>query len=930
MAQPSLAGVVRQVRTRLTAREHRELNDKELLERFLHEQDESAFTALVKRHERLVCSALTKVLSDPADVEDAFQATFLVLVRKASTVRWQSGLGTWLYSVAHRVAVHARSQARNRSRHEERAASRAETTTPADGSLREGCALVHEELERLPETLRVPVLLCYLEGKSRDEVAEQLGVTVHTVKGRLERGRNLLRERLVKRGVPLTAGLLMALTHSTARASSSALVQAAVLAASEPSARVADLVNGVSATMILSKIKLTLAMVLLVGVCGTLLGAGRSRLPGGTLTAAGLRSASATSADEPAKEGEIAGQVLDGKGQPIAGAVLSVWTKTTKVRKVGESGADGRFRVVSTKDEQAGVLIAQTKGLGPDWLALKGRPPGDVTLRLEEDVPVQGRVLDLEGRPIANVTVKVQEVMRSRTADLTPYLDAYQKITSGNAIPRLTGLPAEALGVPASVTTDKDGRFRVAGAGRERAIELYFEGKGIESQWFTAITRPGLKGEAPRYFRGPTFDLLVGPGKEMTGFVKEKGTGKPIAGAVVTCQRSQAKTDENGRYRLQGLPKREQYLAFARGPQHFQIMVEAKDTPGLDPVTADFELGAGAYVEGTLREKGTGKPVAGVINYHIDSNNPNLKDYNFSQGVSIGSGSAGEDGKFRVLVIPGRGYLTATADNNVYVRGAPEGWDGQLIMASPHPVFPYYSHAMATIDADAKKPASLKCDLEVDRGRTKSGTVVGPDGQPLTDVIAFGLTAVPDPGGRTFPRQPRHGEPPAERLKESKFQVVGVDPKQTRHLVFLHPEKKLGKVVKVTGEESGEIVVRLEPLGAVTGRALAKDGKPEANKVVQPYPERSFAYYKDYPIELLNNQNERGRMGRLIRWLPEPVKTDAKGEFRLEGLIPGLRYQLWVTEGTDRQRPPTHVEGKVTVEAGKTRELGDLKRPGGF
>src|SRR5919205_1342269 len=115
MTQQALGGAVRSVRARLAAEQHRDLTDRQLLERFLHQHDESAFTALVKRHERRVCAALAKVLHDPADVEDAFQATFLVLVRKAASVRWQAGLGTWLYAVAHRVAVHARSQARTRA-----------------------------------------------------------------------------------------------------------------------------------------------------------------------------------------------------------------------------------------------------------------------------------------------------------------------------------------------------------------------------------------------------------------------------------------------------------------------------------------------------------------------------------------------------------------------------------------------------------------------------------------------------------------------------------------------------------------------------------------------------------------------------------------------------------------------------------------------
>src|SRR5581483_11399896 len=319
-----------------------------------------------------------------------------------------------------RVAVHARGEARKRACREERAASKDEPAAPPpDVGVREACDLVHEELDRLPEPLRTPVLLCYLEGRSRDEVAEQLGVTVGTVKGRLERGRAMLRERLVRRGVPLTAGLLLALSHSPAGASSPALVQAAVAAATGPTARVAALARGGSATMILSKFKLAAGLLVLAGVCATRLraqavsGPPRAAHEVSGLTARLLRARLAGGAED----GEVVGRVLDAKGNPLAGAKVSVWSKTSKGRKVAETGADGRFRFAPGKDEQAGTLVARAKGLGADWVPLRGRPAGEVTLRLEEDVPVQGRVLDLEGRPIAGLTVKVTEVMRSRTAD---------------------------------------------------------------------------------------------------------------------------------------------------------------------------------------------------------------------------------------------------------------------------------------------------------------------------------------------------------------------------------------------------------------------------------------------------------------------------------------------------------------------------------
>jgi len=127
------------------------------LENFLQQHDEGAFAALVQRHQRCVYAALNRVLSDPDDLDDAFQATFLVLVRKASSVRWQEGLGTWLLHGGPPGRGPCPPRGSDSLRHEGEVAGRVETTTaPPDLSCREACDLVHEELNRLPDSLRLP------------------------------------------------------------------------------------------------------------------------------------------------------------------------------------------------------------------------------------------------------------------------------------------------------------------------------------------------------------------------------------------------------------------------------------------------------------------------------------------------------------------------------------------------------------------------------------------------------------------------------------------------------------------------------------------------------------------------------------------------------------------------------------------------------
>ena len=162
-----------------------------------------------------------------ADADDAFQATFVALARDAWKVR--TAVGGWLTVVAHRTAVRMRAAARRRAQVETRHAGPA--GSDADPSWRDAVAVLHQELDALPDPIRRPLVLCYLRGQARDEAAKELGLSVDTLKGRLERGRVKLRARLAKRGLTLSAGLLAALAAPADGALPSRLVRAAAAGA---------------------------------------------------------------------------------------------------------------------------------------------------------------------------------------------------------------------------------------------------------------------------------------------------------------------------------------------------------------------------------------------------------------------------------------------------------------------------------------------------------------------------------------------------------------------------------------------------------------------------------------------------------------------------------------------------------------------------
>jgi RNA polymerase sigma-70 factor (ECF subfamily) len=184
--------------------------DAQLLQRFASHRDDAAFALLVERHGPLVLSVCRRVLGTVQDAEDAFQATFLVLARKAGTIRDPGLLGNWLYGVASRIARKARATVHKRQMYEKQAkllpSLQAESAVDAD-DLR---PVLDEELSRLPEKYRAALVLCYLQGKTNEEAARLLHWPTGTVKGRLARARELLRNRLIRRGLQASALLLAA------------------------------------------------------------------------------------------------------------------------------------------------------------------------------------------------------------------------------------------------------------------------------------------------------------------------------------------------------------------------------------------------------------------------------------------------------------------------------------------------------------------------------------------------------------------------------------------------------------------------------------------------------------------------------------------------------------------------------------------------
>jgi len=261
------------------------MTDAQLLEQFVTADDEAAalaFEAIVERYGSMVLRVCRTLLRDEHAAEDAFQATFLVLARKARTLDTRELLSNWLYGVASRTARKAKAIAARRRIHDQRAAyhrSHAVVESPRDASQYDLEQVLHEEIDRLPRPYRAAVVVCYLEGKTQAQAAQQLRLAESTIRGRLARARKLLGQRLTRRGLALSTGLVALATSEAAAAGpiSSTTAQTTAHAAllfvkrgkamnGVVSLTAHSIANGVLSTMWFTPLKTVAAMVMAVGL----------------------------------------------------------------------------------------------------------------------------------------------------------------------------------------------------------------------------------------------------------------------------------------------------------------------------------------------------------------------------------------------------------------------------------------------------------------------------------------------------------------------------------------------------------------------------------------------------------------------------------------------------------------------------------------
>jgi RNA polymerase sigma factor (sigma-70 family) len=464
----------------------READDRELLDRFVARADQAAFRALIQRHGPMVLGVCMRVLRCSHDAEDAFQATFLVLSQRAASIRKTEGLVSWLHGVARRASGKLlREQQRRKQR--EQTVSTTPPPPPDEGvSWAEVQTGLDEELERLPPAYREVLALCYLEGLTRDEAAQRLGVELGVVKGRLERGRKMLSERLSRRGLSLSAGLF-AVALSPAAVSAS--VRAAVMLAPDPSAssRALSLSHEIMKGITMAKLKLhllgasLLCMLILAGV-----GVSLAQRP----KAADEKPAAAK------KESPfvVQGRVTDESGKPLRGVEVGANCGMGSLFQTGTTttGADGRYRLpfgpgiaVGGTRLGVGTQVATIKPRRKGWYEVHLARGGNLLMSESEKVDARGYVgVVTPGKPYElNFTMTRGATVEGRLVN-----------EFGGAVPRQTvSLTGEVLppsqGVLASAETDDNGRFRFDG------VPVWRADPSLKLKWHFTLRLVGIRHE---------------------------------------------------------------------------------------------------------------------------------------------------------------------------------------------------------------------------------------------------------------------------------------------------------------------------------------------------------------------------------------------------------------------------------------------------
>jgi len=977
MAQVASVSLVRQIGSLFEGGSVSGLSDRQLLERFARRDPagEAAFAALVARHGPMVLGVCRQLVGDRHHAEDAFQAVFLVLARKAGSVREPELLGNWLYGVALRTARKAR---RRIARHGKTDLAgnvgrpAAGAAAPPEKALidREEAEALHCEIDRLPGAFRLPVVLCYFEGLSPDEAANRLRWPAGTLRSRLVRARAKLRRGLTRRGVVLPAITLTAalaprsswasfsplLCDVTSRAASAFVARQTRSDAVSAAARA--LAQEVLQTMLLHRVKsLTLSLLVVAALAG-----------GG-----GYVSQSLAMKDEPMENATgqpprfepasdprkgkqpppatkpgavdsgrmiVTGQVLGPDGKPAAGAPVDVIgaprapeegadvdRKAFVPLGQGVADSDGRYRIEAARARSDRFLqvyvLAGASGPGSAFGSVKldedAQSPG-AEVRLQSEQVIRGRLVDVGGQPAAGVEVRLNSVYRATPPAGAASFDSPSP-GRGSALP---ALPEEVRAWPKAVTTDSQGRFVLPGVGRGLYASLAVRDPRFAQQRieFQTDDRDGPK----------EVSAALHPATIIEGRVLAADTGLTIPDAVIAVRSSSGigggmattkfRADSQGRFKIN--PYAGDYFrmhAFAPAGQAYVAReFEFAWTKGAVKKEIDLTLARGVLLRGKAIEEGSGRPIAGAsVQFFAMHQSGDVVDDCEEIVASL------DDGSFQVAVPPGKGHVMVLGPTLNYI---PQQIAGGKLFGSGHPGgWRFYAHAIIAYDVKAGESVhELTATLRP--GKTLRGRLAGPAGEPVQDAVVLTRQQL-DPINLTW--QPYN----FIQTRAGRFELPGFDPEKAAPVYFLDADHEWGAVVELSGNQaSEEHRVQLRPCGQAKMRFVGPDGKPVAKLPVWPFvqllmtPGPSSSGRCDLGQSL--NSDAAYLVNVDFKHHPTDRVTDADGRITLTALIPGAPYRIGDNSTFNLQGKGYQLRRDFTVQPGETVDLGDIlvEKPG--